>query len=166
MHAQKIELYNCTEGGAFIKGYSHKPLRSFMEKFASTRLYKDRERCEPSITPVRHKTDSMIKYLEDLKKCCKETIYLIQEGEQIFSGNKKISLLEKNSAALQKVVLKNAELATMAYGYMAEIQRRLERNKLIKNDYQISSELYSLIKSDCEQLVDTCSEAILALKCL
>ena len=166
MRAQKIQLYNCTEGGAFIKGFSHKPLRSFMEKFASTRLYKDRERCEPSITLVRPKSNLVIKYLEDLKKCCNETIHLIQEGEQIFSGNKKISLLEKNSTALQQIVLKNAELATMAYGYMAEIQGRLERNKVIKNDHQISRELYSLMKHDCEQLVDTCSEAILALKCL
>ena len=161
---EKIALYNCTEGGAFIDGFFHKPLSYFLMKFATVPLENNEEKTVMAIKKDLSKTDLMITYLETVIKRCVKVLLLIKEGEEIFSGNKKISLLEKNSADIQELILKSEELSSMARVYMFEIERRLVRNEVMKNDNQINRELYQFMKDDCDKLVEACGEAIVTLQ--
>ncbi len=87
----KERLFNCTEGGLRIEGYSQLPFAEYVEKYCSEKIsstldvvlndYKvQRTKSEWSI--FRQKIDKEIKNLADTKDVCKKGLGLIKKSAQ------------------------------------------------------------------------------------
>ena len=61
---------------------------------------------------------------------------------------------------MQKAILENEELSSMAYNYLADVSSRLQRDKKMQDDNTISADIYGILKNDCKVLIGLVDEAL------
>jgi hypothetical protein len=157
---RNVRIYNCTEGGSYIDGFEHIPLQVFFEKSANIEIEKSMRDFMVSESNIEMRILKVKRYLKNVKNKCIFTLGLIKEGEKIFQGKRSIKYLKLNSENMQKAILENEELSSMAYNYLADVSSRLQRDKKMQDDNTISADIYGILKNDCKVLIGLVDEAL------
>jgi hypothetical protein len=156
--ALDVEIFNCTEGGAFIKGFKHVPFLNFLNNISISSCSETNNKM--SVNIVHSRTALVKKYLLALKAKCRAVDKLTREGILLLSGEIDPIKLQKNSEDLQKAICNFEELGNMSAQYLVKIEKRLLRNKIIQGDSKISYQLYEKINKDCKKLDKICDHVL------
>jgi hypothetical protein len=147
-YSEKCQLVNCTEGGAFIDGWQHEPLVTFLRLDA---MSNNAEQLTSDIneTGVDWKTevDRAIKInIEQGQKILKrvnETIRLINEVE---SKPTKMGKLEKAEAQLNADVASLAWLNSLTRNDLLKLKRDISEVISLSENLDLSSRYYRAVK--------------------
>ena len=161
-----IKLLNCTEGGAFIKGFRHIPLidaiatiNSLGQRSADAKVSIEQIRAALDV-PRRKKLllDRLYRVKSSLLRCQKLTIRCAKLALQLQNSSASIAALSKVEGDLVKAV---QDSAFLALANQAEIQNAIHlgsRAKTIKQSLSASKILYTLVQREAPivlLLVDT-----------
>ena len=167
-----IKLFNCTEGGAFIKGFKHIPLIDAIATIGS--LTQRTVDAKASIkharvaldVPSRKKLllDRLYRVKSSLLKCQKLTIRCAKLALQLQKSSVNIAALTKIEGDLAKAV---QDSAFLALANQAEIQNAVQlgsRAKTLKQSLSASKILHTLVLREAPKVLLLVEVAITQLE--
>lgn len=151
-----VELFNCTEGGAYINGFDHLPLRDVIDKrIAKRNLVADWAESSPAMdesiilsraSVVRDQLLLMIDAV-DIVLLKIESCRQLLKGE--CSSPEMLSRLNIEEGQV-KYYLKNVSIFSMIFeGEILDIVRRSGDAKTLADSLLVSEDLYELIQLGC-----------------
>jgi len=155
-YSEKCQLVNCTEGGAFIDGWQHEPLETFLRLDAMSNNAEQATK-EINETDGNWKTqvDRAIKInIEQAKTILKrvnETIRLINEVE---SKPTKMGKLEKAEAQLNADVASLTWLNSLTRNDLLKLKRDISEVISLSENLDLSSRYYRAVKAQTFELLE------------
>lgn len=162
--SQDIQLFNATEGGAFIEGFEHIPLSHVMRKLNPYKVdvllpkveHFDIQKRKAKLLRFHQR---QIKICNKIERLCENILTILSIGAQIESQINQLDRLELLIAAETK---KLPLLSGMLQGELKYFESRLRQCKRISQNLELSRSLYETIKlaaNEYSELILGCKEA-------
>ncbi|MBD7943039.1 motility associated factor glycosyltransferase family protein [Psychrobacillus sp. Sa2BUA9] len=154
-------IYNCTEGGVFLKGFTQISFQEFCNKYAENIEYCNFEKSCISSTDIMKKFDlkdkmeKELKHYSDIKKILTESLDLISKNKsKIKFEQKTIKLLNKNDEKLKKIY-QNVSIISLIDPITLNI-----KNNYLPNINESSKEKYIRVYNQNQELYSSLAKVI------
>lgn len=106
-----MEIYNCTEGGAFIEGMKHTTFEEFLQKNSSEKKLTlsplNRKKLEDN--KLKSVTAKDLRLYNKLKKLCEKNLKLLNENKSTVKfDSAKLSKMQKNDKQIKNIISKTS----------------------------------------------------------
>ena len=164
----QTRLYNCTEGGAFVKGFAHEPLQRVLDEHVVGRpLSPVADRVQGARAPnpgridvARIRLQRTLDTLDDLQRQVRQLQRLSQQPRPNAALLRKLSEQEQ---ALRTQLKRVQGFSTVYQDAIDEAVRSAAKAKSLQDNLVASRELYQVITDGCEHFRPLVREALAAL---
>lgn len=167
----QTQLFNATEGGAFIQGFAHEPLHTVLEQHVlnlptqpvANLLVGDQNPAQSRMKTARNRLQNTCKVLEDLQQQVRQLVRLSQQPRPQAATLRKLSEKEQ----LLRKTLKRIEGFTSIY--QDDIDQAVAaagQAKTLHDNLVASQALYQVVADSCQFFRPLVQEALAALQAI
>lgn len=155
-YSEKCQLLNCTEGGAFIDGWQHEPLDSFLLRDAIS------SEEEKAISPLERMSDdwkakvsqAMTINIERTQKILKQVNSTLKLITEVKSKPAKMGKLEKAETQLNADVASLTWLNSLTRNDLLKLKRDISEVTSLSENLALSARYYRAVKEQALELLE------------
>ena len=162
-------IYNCTEGGAFIDGMQHVPLKQFLETEELPPIDIESILEERAATAdIEARRGMMILAMEEmierLSTCANEARDCGRFASRALKDAKALEELSRSEKKLSEAIAPLPALSMLAQARIREAQARAEKAKTLDVNLDAAKDLFRVVIEAAERLKQPLSEALRMMK--